>query len=88
MSNFANVANGLPTDWLPVTPSDTTDNMRTSARQLPIGFYVTGAGAVTFTVNGVDRVVSFPDNYYVTCVNVTRIKATGTTATGLHSLVI
>ena len=88
MANFANVANGLPTDWVPVTPNNTTDNMTTNTRQLPIGFYITTGGTVTFTVDGVDRVVTFPSNFIVPCVNVTRIKATGTTATGIFSLVI
>ena len=88
MPNYVDLTSGMVRDWLPVTPDNATDNMGASANNQVIGFYVTVGGAVVFTVEGVDRTVTFPSNFYATCAGVTRIKATGTTATGIHSLVI
>ena len=88
MANYADLTVGQVRDWIPVTPSDSTNNMGASAVNTVIGFYVTVGGAVVFTVDGVDRTVTFPSNFYVTCAGVSRIKSTGTTATGIHSLVI
>jgi hypothetical protein len=87
-ANYVDLSSGLARDWIPVTPNNSTDNMGISAQNQVIGFYVTVGGAVVFTVDGTDRTVTFPSNFYVTCSNVTRIKSTGTTATGIHSLVI
>lgn len=87
-ANYVDLSSGLARDWIPVTPNNSLDNMGISAQNQVIGFYVTVGGAVVFTVDGTDRTVTFPSNFYVTCSNVTRIKATGTTATGIHSLVI
>lgn len=88
MANYVDLTSGMVRDWIPVTPNNSTDNMGQSSLNQVIGFYVTVGGAVVFTVDGVDRTVTFPSNFYVPCVNVSRIKATGTTATGIHSLVI
>lgn len=88
MSNYVDLSSGMVRDWIPVTPNNSTDNMGQSAQSQVIGFYVTVGGSVVFTVDGVDRTVTFPSNFYVTCANVSRIKATGTTASGIHSLVI
>lgn len=88
MAKYADLTVGQVRDWIPVTPNDSTNNMGASAVNTVIGFYVTVGGAVVFTVDGVDRTVTFPSNFYVTCAGVSRIKATGTTATGIHSLVI
>lgn len=88
MADYLDLTTGLVRDWIPVTPSDSTDNMGISDYNQVVGFYVTGGGAVVFTSGGVDRTVTFPANFYVTCSGVTRIKATGTTATGIHSLVV
>jgi hypothetical protein len=88
MANYVDLTSGMVRDWIPVTPNNSTDNMGASANNQVIGFYVTVGGSVVFTVEGVDRTVTFPANFYATCAGVTRIKATGTTATGIHSLVI
>ena len=88
MANYADLTVGQVRDWIPVTPNDSTNNMGASTVNTVIGFYVTGGGTVVFTVDGVDRTVTFPPNFYVTCAGVSRIKSTGTTATGIHSLVI
>ena len=88
VANVVDLSSGLVRDWIPVTTSDSTDNMGISAENQVVGFYVTSGGSVVFTVDGIDRTVSFPSNFYVPCSNVTRIKSTGTTATGIFSLVI
>lgn len=88
MANYVDLTSGMVRDWIPVTPNNSTDNMGVSSLNQVVGFYVTVGGAVVFTVDGVDRTVTFPSNFYVTCAGVSRIKATGTTATGIHSLVI
>lgn len=88
MPNYVDLTSGMVRDWVPVTPNDDADNMGQSSLNQVIGFYVTVGGAVVFTVDSVDRTVTFPSNFYVTCTNVSRIKETGTTATGIHSLVI
>lgn len=88
MPNSVDLSSGLVRDWVPVTPNDSTDNMGISTLNQIVGFYVTSGGVVVFTVDGTDRTVTFPANYMVPCSNVTRIKSTGTTATGIFSLVI
>lgn len=87
MSKYVDLSTGTVRDWVPVTPSDTTDNMKANATDVVVGFYVTGAGSVVFTVDGNDRTVNFPDNFFVPCAGVTRIKA-ATTASGIFSLVV
>ena len=82
------LSSGLVRDWIPVTTNDSTDNMGASTTNQVVGFYITVGGTVVFTVDGVDRTVIFPSNFFVPCSNVTRIKATGTTATGINSLVV
>jgi hypothetical protein len=88
MANYVDLTSGMVRDWIPVTANNSADNMGASANNTVVGFYVTVGGSVVFTVDGTDRTVTFPSNFYVPCSNVTRIKATGTTATGIHSLVI
>jgi hypothetical protein len=87
-ATYLDLSSGLVPDWIPVTPNDSDDNMGISTHNQVVGFYVTSGGAVVFTVDGTDRTVTFPANYMVPCSNVTRIKSTGTTATGIFSLVI
>lgn len=88
MTAYLDLSSGLVRDWIPVTPNDGADNMGINSNNMVVGFYVTNGGTVVFTVDGTDRTVSFPANYAVVCTNVTRIKATGTSATGIHSLVV
>lgn len=87
-ATYLDLSSGLVRDWIPVTPNDSTDNMGISTHNQVVGFYVTSGGTVVFTVDETDRTVTFPANYMVPCSNVTRIKSTGTTATGIFSLVI
>jgi hypothetical protein len=87
-SKYVDLSSGLVRDWIPVTTNNDADNMGISSLNQVVGFYITVGGAVVFTVDGIDRTVTFPANFLVPCSNVTRIKATGTTATGIFSLVI
>lgn len=77
---------GLVRNWIPVTTSDTTDNVGTN--NVAIGLYVTGAGTVTWIdADGVTvGPVTVPANFYINS-SVARVKATGTTATGIYALI-
>lgn len=89
MTNYVNTGAGIARDYIPVTPNNSADNMGASAVNTVLGFYVTVGGAVVFTnSDGTDRTVTFGDNTFVPCAGCKRIKATGTTATGIHSAVI
>ena len=80
--SFANT--GIATDIMPITPNDSTDNVDANA----IGLYVTAGGAITMnTAKGSDRVITVGSNTYH-YISVKRIKSTGTTATGIHALVV
>lgn len=76
---------GLVRNWLSVTPADGADNVGTN--NVAIGLYITVAGDVTYTdIDGVDTTVTVPGNFLLTC-SVARVKATGTTATGIFALI-
>lgn len=70
-------------DYLPVTPDDAADLPDVAA-----SLYVEGAGSVTFvSVKGQTRTVAVPEFGWIVC-GVTRVLATGTTATGIHGVVV
>lgn len=78
--------NGSVYDMVPVTPADGSDNVGTG--NIAIGLYITGAGNVSFhTKDGVTRTVTVPANFYLIC-SVKRVLSTGTTATGIHAMVV
>lgn len=82
---------GFPSDMIPVTPNDSADNLgvdpANGKNNIAIGLYVeTGGDIVITTLRGNDRTVSVPSNFILTC-GVKRVKATGTTATGIFALV-
>lgn len=74
--------NGPATDIVPVVPSDSAD--------LPAygtALYVETGGLVSIiTVAGAARQVSVAD-FSILAVGIRRVKASGTTATGIHALV-
>jgi hypothetical protein len=74
---------GPATDILPVTPSDSVDLPMVA----PAMYVETGGNLVIVTVAGQTRTVKVAD-YSVLAVGVSRVKATGTTATGIHALVL
>ncbi|MEL6773193.1 MAG: hypothetical protein AAFS07_14765 [Pseudomonadota bacterium] len=81
--NRATSVTGPGIDYVPVTPDDLTD-MATVA----VALYAEGAGSVTFiSQKGVQRSVQVPNYGYLLC-GVRRVLATGTTATGLHAIVV
>lgn len=81
--NRAPDAAGPATDIVPVTPADGTD-LATVCQAL----YVETAGIVSFvSAAGQTRTVKVAD-YSILPVRVRRVRATGTTATGIHALVL
>jgi len=78
--------NGSVYDMVPVTPADGSDNVGTG--NIAIGLYITGVCNVSFhTKDGVTRTVTVPANFYLIC-SVKRVLSTGTTATGIHAMVV
>lgn len=81
--NRALSLSGPATDILPVTPSDSLD-----LAQVALALYVESAGAISFvTAAGQTRTVQVASNSILP-VGAARVRATGTTATGIHALVI
>ena len=77
---------GLVYDIIPVTPNDSTDNVGTG--NVAIGLYIETGGAVAFlNKDGTSRTVTVPDTFYLVC-SCSRVLSTGTTATGIHALVV
>lgn len=74
---------GLPTDYYPVTPNDSTDNLGDGPT---LGFYVVGAGDLVVTTLVGDRTIPVSDNQVLPLASATRIKSTGTTATQIFAL--
>ena len=76
---------GLVRNWVSVTPSDSTDNVGTN--NVAIGLYVTVGGTISWIdYDGNTIATTVPSNFYVTS-SVSRVKATGTAATGIFSLI-
>jgi hypothetical protein len=80
---------GLILDMQPVVPHDTTSNVGVDADDLAVGLYITVGGDVSFLPkNGSTvRTVTVPNNFYLVC-SVRQVNATGTTATGIHALLV
>ncbi len=74
---------GPATDALPVTPDDAA-NLPTVA----IALYIeTGGTVVVDTVAGETRTIAVAD-FSILPLGTARVRATGTTATGIHALVL
>ena len=86
MTTFENRARSLSgpaTDALPVTPDNDTD-----LAHIAIALYVeTGGTVVADTVTGQTRTVEVAD-FSILPLGIRRVRATGTTATGIHALVL
>lgn len=77
---------GLVIDMVEVTTNDSTDNV--GSGNIAIGLYIeTGGDVVFLNKDGNERTVIVPDFHTLTC-SVKRVKSTGTTATGIHALVV
>jgi len=82
-SNRAASLQGPATDIQPVSPSDSVELPVTG-----IALYVESGGTISVvTVAGQDRVVEVPDFAILPC-GIRRVNATGTTASGIHVLVL
>ena len=82
-SNRAASLTGPAHDALPVTSDDGTDLPRVA-----VGLYVeTGGSIVLDTVTGETRTLMIAD-FAMLPLGVRRVHATGTTATGIHALVL
>ena len=74
---------GPATDAQPIAPNDTSD-----LPVVAIGLYVeTGGTVVLDTVAGETRTIAVAD-FCILPLGVRRVRATGTTAQGLHALVL
>ncbi|MEM7667696.1 MAG: hypothetical protein AAF317_00915 [Pseudomonadota bacterium] len=75
--------NGPGIDYAPVTPSDSQPLL-----DVAVSLYVENGGAIVFvSEKGQNRTVRVPDNGWILC-GVRHIRATGTTATGIHAIVV
>lgn len=75
--------NGPAADIVPVTPHDSTD-----LPDIAVALYVEQGGTLALTtVRGQARVVVVSD-HAILPVGVRRVAATGTTASGIHALVL
>ncbi|WP_420585448.1 spike base protein, RCAP_Rcc01079 family [Ruegeria sp.] len=82
-TNRVSNLSGPARDIAPVTPSDATD-----LPDVAIGLFVESGGALVITtVRGETRTVQVAD-FSILPVGVTRVHATGTTATGIHAMVL
>lgn len=77
---------GLVRNWVAVTTSDSADNVGTG--NVAIGLYVTAGGTITWIDYDGATIgpVTVPSNFYVNAA-ITRVKTTGTTATGIYALI-
>lgn len=74
---------GPARDVVPVTPDDSND-----LPNIAIALYVEAGGSVAFTtVAGNNRTVKV-GNFYILPIGARRVFATGTTATGIHAMVL
>lgn len=81
--NRIQALSGPATDALPVTPDDSTD-----LPHVAIGLYVETGGTISMvTVTGETRSMAITD-FSILPVGVRRVNATGTTASGIHALVL
>lgn len=75
--------NGPGKDLLPVTPDDVAE-----LSQVALGLYVETGGAVSMvTETGQQRLVTVAD-FSILPVAVRQVRATGTSATGIHAFVV
>jgi len=82
-ANRVSSLSGPASDIAPVIPSDTAD-----LDDVAIGLYVeTGGVVVITTVRGDIRTVAVAD-FSILPVGVSRVHATGTSAAGIHALVL
>ena len=81
--NRASSLSGPATDIVPVIPDDVTD-----MADVAVALYIETGGQISFlTARNIARTVTVVDQTILP-VGVRRVNATGTTATGIHAMVI
>ncbi|MEM9782587.1 MAG: hypothetical protein AAF899_08940 [Pseudomonadota bacterium] len=81
--NRATSVTGPGLDYVPVVPNDAAD-----FATVAVALYVEVGGQVSFASQlGTVRTVTVPDFGYILC-GVRRVNATGTTAAGIHAIVV
>jgi len=81
--NRTSALSGPATDIMPVTPDDLID-----FTEVAVGLYVETGGQISIvTVRNGARIVTVADQSILP-VGVRRVNATGTTATGIHAMVV
>lgn len=81
--NRASSLSGPATDLIPVTPSDVTE-----FSEIAVALYVETGGSISLeTVRGNTRIVTVADRSILP-VGTRQVNATGTTASGIHAMVI
>lgn len=89
MTKYAALPYGHIRDYVPVTPSDSTDNLKANSTDVVVGFYIGGtAGNIVVTIDGTNRTIPVVANQYVPCTGATRLRSTSTTATNIFACVI
>jgi hypothetical protein len=80
--NTAHNISGPARDYIPITPSDSN-----ALGYVAMSLYCQGAGSVVVTTYaGAVRTIVVPAFGWIIC-GVSKVHATGTTATGIHALV-
>ena len=81
--NRTSSLSGPATDIIPVTPDDVVE-----LSEVAIALYIETGGALSvLTTRGGDRTINVTDNSILP-VGVRRVNTTGTTASGIHAMVI
>ncbi|MEM6972168.1 MAG: hypothetical protein AAF577_05120 [Pseudomonadota bacterium] len=81
--NRATSVTGPGIDYVPVVPADGSQ-----LATVAVALYVEAGGQVSFiSQKGQARSVAVPDNGYILC-GVRGVNATGTTAAGIHAIIV
>lgn len=88
MPKYADLSVGHIRDYVPVTPNDSTDNLKANTTDVVVGFYIGGAGNLVVTIDGTNRTIPVVANQFLPCTGATRVRSTSTTATNIFACVI
>lgn len=84
MANSNYVFSGIPSDWMPVTPNDSTDNLTNADFSVVVAILSNDGGDIVVTTRaGTDRTITLAAGESIPFYGATRIKATGTTSTDI-----
>lgn len=77
---------GMPSDYVPVTPNDSTDNLPVG--KSIVGLYIQTGGDIEVDTKGGTRIITVGDFSQLVLVNPVRVRALNTTASGIHAVVV